>query len=89
MPKAPTIRDVAKAAGVSVSVVSRVLNSTGPVAPDTRTKVVQVIDELAYRPRAAARELSQGGQALAQSAGRGFRWRPRGHDALPSSSAYT
>ena len=30
----------------------------------------------------------QGGQALAQSAGRGFRGRVRGHDFLPSSSAY-
>ena len=38
---------------------------------------------------AQVRELrGQGGQALAQSAGRGFRGRVRGHDALPSSSAY-
>lgn len=64
MPKAPTIRDVARTAEVSVSVVSRVLNSTGPVAPETRDRVERTIHELAYRPRAAARELSQGGQAL-------------------------
>ena len=65
MKKAATIRDVAKAAEVSVSVVSRVLNDgTGPVAPATRLKVVQAMDELGYRPRAAARELSQGGQSL-------------------------
>lgn len=64
MRKAPTIRDVASAAGVSVSVVSRVLNpDAGPVAPATRQKVVAVIDKLGYRPRAAARELSAG-QAL-------------------------
>ncbi len=64
MKKAPTIRDVAAAAGVSVSVVSRVLNpDSGPVAPATRQQVVRVIDELGYRPRAAARELSAG-QAL-------------------------
>ncbi|PPI34692.1 MULTISPECIES: LacI family DNA-binding transcriptional regulator [unclassified Rathayibacter] len=65
MQKAPTIRDVARTAGVSVSVVSRVLNDgTGPVAVDTRRRVVEAIDELGFRPRAAARELSQG-QALA------------------------
>ena len=61
MKRAPTIRDVAKAAGVSVAVVSRVLNKgTGPVAPATRQKVVAVIEDLAYRPRAAARDLNQG-----------------------------
>jgi hypothetical protein len=59
--KAPTIRDVAAAAGVSVSVVSRVLNpESGPVAPFKREQVLNVINELGYRPRAAARELSAG-----------------------------
>lgn len=61
MKKAPTIRDVAATAGVSVSVVSRVLNpESGPVAPAKRETVLRVIDELGYRPRAAARELSVG-----------------------------
>lgn len=60
MRKAATIRDVAREAGVSIAVVSRVLNDgTGPVAPQTRQKVVEVIDRLSYRPRAAARELQQ------------------------------
>lgn len=60
MKKAATIRDVAARAGVSVSVVSRVLNGTGPVAPGKRAQVLEAIEDLAYRPRAAARELSQG-----------------------------
>ncbi|MER5391800.1 substrate-binding domain-containing protein [Saccharopolyspora sp. NPDC002686] len=60
MKKAATIRDVAAQAGVSVSVVSRVLNDTGPVAPEKRAKVLAAIDALDYRPRAAARQLSQG-----------------------------
>lgn len=61
MKKAPTIRDVASAAGVSVSVVSRVLNpESGPVAPAKRDTVLRIIEELGYRPRAAARELSVG-----------------------------
>jgi LacI family transcriptional regulator len=58
--KQATIRDVAQEAGVSVAVVSRVLNEgTGPVAPRTRARVVEAIDRLGYRPRAAARELQQ------------------------------
>lgn len=61
MKKAPTIRDVAAEAGVSVAVVSRVLNAgTGPVAPQTRARVVATIDRLAYRPRLAAKSLSAG-----------------------------
>jgi LacI family transcriptional regulator len=60
--KPATIRDVAREAGVSVAVVSRVLNGgTGPVAPATRIKVVDVIERLGYQPRAAARELQQRG----------------------------
>jgi LacI family transcriptional regulator len=58
--KPPTIRDVADQAGVSVSVVSRVLNDSGPVAPVKRDAILKAIDDLAYRPRAAAKELSQG-----------------------------
>jgi len=60
MKKAATIRDVAAQAGVSVSVVSRVLNDTGPVAPAKRIQVLEAIEALAYRPRAAARQLSHG-----------------------------
>lgn len=60
MKKSATIRDVAREAGVSVAVVSRVLNDgTGPVAPLTRAKVVETIERLGYHPRAAARELQQ------------------------------
>ncbi|WP_245981809.1 LacI family DNA-binding transcriptional regulator [Frondihabitans australicus] len=58
--KAATIKDVARAAGVSVSVVSRVLNDgSGPVAPDTRERVLAVMEQLAYRPRSAARDLNR------------------------------
>lgn len=59
MYKQPTIRDVARDAGVSVAVVSRVLND-GSVAAATRARVVEVMDRLGYQPRAAARELQQG-----------------------------
>src|SRR3954447_20193565 len=53
-----TIKDVARHAGVSQGVVSRVLNDgIGPVAPATRERVLASIQALRYRPHAAAREL--------------------------------
>lgn len=61
MQKQPTIRDVAAAAGVSVAVVSRVLNpGSGPVAVATRGRVNEVMESLGYHPRTAARELKHG-----------------------------
>jgi LacI family transcriptional regulator len=53
--KAITIREVAKAAGVSVSTVSRVLNDKDDVAPATYEKVQRVIVELGYASSLAAR----------------------------------
>jgi LacI family transcriptional regulator len=50
-----TIVDVAQAAGVSVSTVSRVLNDKDDVAPETYQKVQAVIDELGYTSSLAAR----------------------------------
>jgi len=53
-----TIRDVANRAGVSVATVSRVLNNSGTVTPETFARVQAVINELHYVPRAAAQSLS-------------------------------
>ncbi len=50
-----TIKDVASAAGVSVATVSRVLNNTAPVNEETRQKIQQVMEELAYQPSMIAR----------------------------------
>lgn len=55
-----TIRDVAAAAGVSRQTVSRVLNDRPDVAKGTRKRVLEVIEELGYRPSSIARSLSQG-----------------------------
>lgn len=57
MPRA-TIKDVAALAGVSKTTVSHVINETRFVEEDTRQKVLQAIDELQYRPNAAARSLT-------------------------------
>jgi len=56
--RAPNIRDVAALAGVSYQTVSRVLNDSPSIRPTTRQKVLDVIDELGYRPNQAARALS-------------------------------
>ena len=55
-----TITDVAKAAGVSVSTVSRILNGKQDVAPATRERVQRVIEELGYTPHAQAQRLRAG-----------------------------
>jgi LacI family transcriptional regulator len=55
----PSIRDVARKAGVSASTVSRVLNARPDVAPATRERVLQAIAELDYHPNAQAVGLSR------------------------------
>lgn len=55
-----TIADVAKAAGVSVSTVSRILNGKQDVAPSTRERVQQVIEALGFMPHAQAQGLRAG-----------------------------
>jgi LacI family transcriptional regulator len=52
-----TIHHVAKAAGVSVSTVSRVLNNKADVAPNTLHMVQEVIEKLGYTSSLAARSL--------------------------------
>src|SRR5262245_11255334 len=50
----PTIRDVARRAGVALGTVSRVLNSHESVRMDSRTKVQRAIAELGYEHNMAA-----------------------------------
>lgn len=57
--RAPTIDDVARAAGVSTATVSRVLNG-GPVSPATRDQVLEAMRRLGYRRNAHARGLATG-----------------------------
>ena len=53
-----TIRDVARQAGVSVATVSRVLNNSTHVSPDTRDSVMKAVAQLGYRPNANAQALA-------------------------------
>ncbi|WP_400162711.1 LacI family DNA-binding transcriptional regulator [Brevibacillus sp. TJ4] len=54
----PTIRDVARLAGVSVATVSRVINQNGYVNKDTEQKVRKAIEQLQYMPNSVARGLA-------------------------------
>jgi len=53
----PTIHDVARAAGVSKSTVSNVIRDAERVAPGTRTRVLEAIVAVGYRPNVVARSL--------------------------------
>ncbi len=58
--RAVTMNDVAAAAGVAQSTVSRILNDTplaDRVSPATRERVLAIADELGYRPHPIARAL--------------------------------
>ena len=52
-----TMRDVAAMAGVSVGTVSKVLNEAPGVSPETRSRVLQMIQDLDYHPDASAQSL--------------------------------
>ena len=52
---APTIYDVARAAGVSIASVSRVLNGQRNPRQETRDRVLAAVAELGFAPDGAAR----------------------------------
>lgn len=58
----PTIYDVAKAAGVGVGTVSRVLNNSTRVSAETQEKVLAAIRKLGFRRSKVAQQLSIGAQ---------------------------
>jgi len=53
----PTIMDVANLSGVSKSTVSNVLRGAGRVSESTRSRVLESIEALGYRPNSLARDL--------------------------------
>lgn len=55
---APTLDDVAKAAGVSTATVSRCLNNPQQVVEATRKRVLSTVEELGYTPNFAARVMA-------------------------------
>lgn len=57
----PTIGDVARLAGVSPMTVSRVINDSVRVRPETRARVEAIIADIGYAPDPAARILARAG----------------------------
>ena len=55
-----TIKDVAAAAGTSVSTVSKVLNGHYSISEETRERVLRIIDELDYHPSVNAQNFARG-----------------------------
>ncbi|MEU9082620.1 LacI family DNA-binding transcriptional regulator [Streptomyces sp. NPDC048357] len=58
MARRPTIKDIARQAGVSESAVSFALNDRPGVSQDTRARIRRVAEELGWQPNSAARALS-------------------------------
>jgi LacI family transcriptional regulator len=57
VPRKTTIREVARAAGVGIGTISRVLNSSPQVSWKTRARVLGAIRRLGFRPNAQARRI--------------------------------
>lgn len=57
---AVTLADVAKLAGVNSSTVSRVINGTAKITPETQEKVLAAMRALDYHPNSLARSLASG-----------------------------
>lgn len=55
--KLPTMREVARLAGVSIQTVSHVVNQTGSISRGTRQRVKKAIETLNYRPNPIARSM--------------------------------
>src|SRR5690625_3187029 len=53
-----TIYDVAEKAGVSIATVSKAINNTGSIRESTRKRILNVIEEMNYRPSITASALS-------------------------------
>jgi LacI family transcriptional regulator len=63
-PRRPTVIDVARAAGVSVKTVSRVINNVPTVNPEIAERVLAAIAELGFRRNETARNLRSGQKAI-------------------------
>ncbi|MCP4168595.1 MAG: LacI family transcriptional regulator [Chloroflexi bacterium] len=60
MSKRISIKDIADAAGVNHSTVSRAIHGTGRMSEETRVRILTLADEMGYSPDALARSLVRG-----------------------------
>ena len=64
MSKTTTIKDIAKAADVSIATVSRVINQSENVKPELAERVMSAVKKLNYSPNAVARSLKNSKTAV-------------------------
>src|SRR5207237_2498312 len=57
---APTIREVAREAGVSIATVSHALSGKRPVSARTRNRIARAVERLGYRPNPIAAAMTTG-----------------------------
>ena len=69
---APTLRDIADAAGVSVASVSKVLNNRGGVSDESRRRILGLAEQLGYQGNRSARSLQKAGVDIILVNDRGF-----------------
>ena len=55
--KSVTLKDVAKAAGVSYATVSRALSGSSQIGSDTRERIIKLCDEMGYTTNYVARSM--------------------------------
>lgn len=55
-----TLKDVAKLANVDVSTVSRAINNTSYVHPDTKLRILEAVSQLSYHPNLIEKGLRKG-----------------------------
>ena len=53
-----TIADVARAAGVSKQTVSRAINDKGEISPETKERIMSIVNNLGYRPNRLAQAMN-------------------------------
>ena len=58
--KSVTLKDVAKAAGVSYATVSRALSGSPQIGSDTRERIIKLCDEMGYTTNYVARSMEIG-----------------------------
>lgn len=58
--KKPTLKDVAREAGVAVSTVSYVINNTSAISEEVKKRVFEVIERIGYLPNSAAKAMRTG-----------------------------
>ena len=56
-----TIKDIAKLCGVSEGTVDRAINDRAGINPETKKRIMEVVEQMNYKPDRIAQSLAKGG----------------------------